>query len=480
MSNLDSIQKKNQPQSPKINSYSPLPPQQKKSFTQSTSNTSAGKKVLRLILTTIVCVILALSVIVIAKAVNLSNKIFVGTKTSFVSKVIEVIKNASGLGTSSNELKNTNILLLGIGGEGHDGPYLTDTMIVAQIRTDLKEISLTSIPRDYLVQLPNLGGRKINAAFAEGYSKHKDWNEGGQMALKAAQEISGLFIPYFAVVDFQGFVKAVDKVGGIEINVERTFTDRQFPDDFIKDTKGYLPPITFTEGRETMGGERALQFARSRHAEGVEGSDFARSQRQQKVIQAFKNKVLGLNLITDAKTLNNLVTIFANHFHTNLDPSKIIALYNFIKTEGLHEFISTSLDEQTKLICPQILETSGAYVLSPCIGKTSQDIQNFFKNSFSLGKIYSERPVIWMGNSTEDLKLYQKADLQLTAAGLTVWEIAYSKDNYPQTIMYQVNPKPATAEYLLNTFKAKEVNLPPPGIKIDKNKVDIILILGTN
>jgi anionic cell wall polymer biosynthesis LytR-Cps2A-Psr (LCP) family protein len=75
------------------------------------------------------------------------------------------------------------VLLLGIGGEGHDGPYLSDSIILAQIKLDTNEVSLTSLPRDYQVKLPqNYGYRKINAAFAEGFNQHKDWNEAGTWA----------------------------------------------------------------------------------------------------------------------------------------------------------------------------------------------------------------------------------------------------------------------------------------------------------
>ena len=108
------------------------------------------------------------------------------------------------------------------------------------------------------------------------------------------QNLTGLQVPYFAVMDFSGFEKAIDQVGGVDVTVDRTFTDYQYPDSGT----GYLPPQTFTAGPQHMDGARALIFARSRHAAGVEGSDFARSQRQQKIIDAFKQKVLSMNLVS--------------------------------------------------------------------------------------------------------------------------------------------------------------------------------------
>ena len=75
---------------------------------------------------------------------------------------------------------------------------------------------------------------------------------------------------------------------------------------------------------------------------------------------------------------------------------------------------------------------------------------------------------------------YDTAFRELTDAGLKVYQLSYSKDNLPQTIVYQVNPKPATAEFIKNTLNATEVTIPPPGVTVDKDKVDVIVVLGQN
>ncbi len=432
------------------------------------------RKALKLTLLAILAVILILGGVVANRAANLSQKIFVGQKMTFFQKIKDVFKG-SGTKLVGEDLGQINVLLLGIGGEGHDGPYLSDTMILAQIRPDIGQVSLISIPRDYLVQLPNnLGSRKINAAFAEGYYKNKDWNEAGTWAREAVEKVSGQKIPYFAVVDFAGFEDAVNKVGGVDVNVERDFTDYSYPDS--KD--GYLPPVTFKKGLEHMGGTRALQFARSRHAAGPEGSDFARSQRQQKIIQAFKDKAMSMQTLSDPSKVNGLLGVFADHFHTNVSPGEIFRIYSLVKEHDIQNFISISLDPTTKLICPQILPENGAYVLTPCPGKTDQDIKNYFANSFSIGKLYQEKSIIWMSTSNQDKAAYQTADQKLKDAGLTVWELPYKGPVLSQNVFYQANIKPATAEFIKNTLGATEVNLPPPGMKIDKSKVDIIVILG--
>jgi anionic cell wall polymer biosynthesis LytR-Cps2A-Psr (LCP) family protein len=229
-----------------------------------------------------------------------------------------------------------------------------------------------------------------------------------------------------------------------------------------------------------MNSVRALQFSRSRHAAGPEGSDFSRSTRQQKIISAFKAKVLSLNLISNATTINSLLDTFANHFHTNITPGGMFHLFNLIKENNVNSFISLSLDPSTSLVCPKIMEDTGAYVLIPCEGKSEIDIKNFFKNVFSLGKMVEEKSVIWLSSSSGNRTAYQKADQKLKEAGLTVWELTYKGEPLAKNIFYQVNPKNATAEFIKSNLSATEVTLPPPGVNINKDKVDVIVILGAD
>jgi LCP family protein required for cell wall assembly len=440
------------------------------------SGKSNGKKTLKRILWCVALIIVILGGIILVRAANLSNKIFVGQKTTFFGQIINFIRGSSDNQTLIGEdLGQINVLLLGVGGAGHDGPYLTDTMILAQIRPDIGEITLTSIPRDYYTTLPDKTSQKINAAFALGLGQNMDWNQAGNWARQTAGNVSGLQIPYFAVMDFSGFEQAIDKVGGVDVTVDRTFTDYQYPDSGT----GYLPPQTFIAGPQHMNGATALIFARSRHAAGPEGSDFARSQRQQKIIDAFKQKVLSQNLIGSAATINNLLGIFADHFHTNMSPAEMNELYGLVKNKNMN-ILSLSLDPSTNLICQEILASDGAYVLTPCPDKSEQDVQNFFKNSFSAAKLKAENATVWLASSTGDKAAYNTALRELNDAGVTVYQLNYSKDNLSQTTVYQVNSKPATAEFIANTLNATAVNLPPPGVTVDKNKVDVIIVLGQN
>jgi len=228
-----------------------------------------------------------------------------------------------------------NVLFLGIGGGKHDGPLLTDTIIYASIDSKLQKVTLISIPRDLWVS--DLTA-KINTAYSIGESKKKD---SGLILTKAAVEkILGQPVDYVLRIDFNGFIKAINLVGGIDVNVEKSFEDLEYPVSGKEiDDCGFTGPeferratssavveafpcryerISFNQGVERMDGERALKFVRSRHAVGSEGTDFARAKRQEIVIQAFKNKIFSLNTLLNPTKIMGLYDVFQDSIHTNI------------------------------------------------------------------------------------------------------------------------------------------------------------------
>lgn len=453
---------------PSISSSNTLPPE------PTPPKRSGRRRAWKWIVGIIIVIALGLGGFVALRAAGMLDKIFVGQDSSLFERIGGLI-TSSGTKLQGESDGQVNILLLGIGGPGHDGPYLSDTIILAQIRPEENKANLISIPRDYLVNTKEIGQRKINAVFAESYQKTKDWDKAGASIREVVSKISGLEIPYFAVIDFKGFEQTIDLLGGVDVQIDRTFTDYTFPDN----KNGYLPAVTFKEGPEHMDGERALIFARSRHAAGEEGTDYARSLRQQKIISAAKQKLISLNLFSDAGKINELFTIVGERFHTNMTPGELLRGYSLGKDFPDGAVASISLDPSTGLICPQTLEESGAFVLTVCNGKTSADIQDFFKNSFSTGQLNAEQATVWLADSSTTGKLYRKAETELTNAGLTVYKVIYGGKPLTQSVVYSVNHKPSTAEFITNELDASPVSLPPPGIKIDSSKVDVIVILGS-
>jgi LCP family protein required for cell wall assembly len=212
-----------------------------------------------------------------------------------------------------------NIMLLGMGGAGHDGPLLTDTIMVMSVRPSDSRVAMLSIPRDLLVPLGDHGWRKINAANAYG---ELDAEGGGpELARTALEGLLGLEIPYYVRADFSGFRQLIDDIGGIDVHVDTAFTDWAYPDN----NHGYQV-VRFQEGWQHMEGETALQFSRSRHGNNGEGSDFARAARQQKVLLAVKDKVLTLRLTKDPGKITAMLGTLSDNIATNLQLGEILRL----------------------------------------------------------------------------------------------------------------------------------------------------------
>ncbi len=413
-------------------------------------------------------ILLAAISFVFVRAYNAGSQIFT-SKVSFFKKMEELVFSGGTTPLQGESSGRINILLLGYGGAGHDGPYLTDTMILASIKPDTKQILLVSIPRDYWWQFAR-GPRKINSAFSEGYTQNGNFDQGGQEARQVVSQLTGMDIPYYASLDFQGFVKAVDAVGGLDINVPDTFTDSLYPNDA---TNGYLPPITFSKGPEHMDGQRALEFARSRHAPGIEGSDFARSKRQELVLQAFKEKLRQLNWLTDSGKINNLLNIVADHFHTNIDPSQILHLEKMLNSKNT-QILTETLDQDSGLICPGTA-SDGEWMLHNCDGISDAQIKQFFNDGFAIAQIKSEEPSIIMENAGIGDAAFNTIKTQLEEAGAHVYLGAYNGIKLDQSVLYEINPKPLTEKVLESELNISSAQPKPDGMVAHS---DLVLIVG--
>ena len=265
----------------------------------------------------------------------------------------------------AKEKTEYNILLLGYGGGNHDGTYLTDTIMVANMNLKDKKVVLVSIPRDIWVQVPTKTDpfhTKINAVYQMGlFPKNypdvdsslltKD-NPSG-LIKKVVENITGLPIDAYFAVDFQGFIQTIDTLNGIDVEVKKSFTDYEYPiegkeeelcdkEEEFKQIEPFLKPgyneedktklfqekpeleeffnnitddpekafpcryetLTFDKGTVHMDGETALKFARSRHSE-EDGGDYNRAHRQQQVLSAVKDKVLRIDFIPKILPLMN-------------------------------------------------------------------------------------------------------------------------------------------------------------------------------
>ncbi|MGN6564266.1 MAG: LCP family protein [Thermomicrobiales bacterium] len=223
--------------------------------------------------------------------------------------------------------REANVLVLGYGGQGHDGAYLTDSLVLLHSDLPSAKTAEISIPRDLWVQVPPDSGRyaKINSAYAYGRaSANDDPAAGGQLATLKVGQVTGLPVDRWATIDFQGFRALVDALGGVDVNVERSFT-AQYPanDDPAIDPSWIT--VSFTAGRQHMNGETAIRYARARYAEQPEeASDFARSQRQQRLVAAIAAKV---KRPTSWWRVFGVLNALQPALRTNLSPADLAVLF---------------------------------------------------------------------------------------------------------------------------------------------------------
>lgn len=296
-----------------------------------------------------------------------------------------------------------NILLLGIGGGTHEGPDLTDTIIFASIDMNKNKVSLTSIPRDLWSTDLNA---KINSAYSEGEAARK----GGGIILagSAVSKILNQPINYTVRIDFNGFIKALDILGGIDVNVERSFDDYEYPisgkeDDLCGHSQEEVPALAtassqleafpcrytnihFNKGLQHMDGKTALEFVRSRHAQGIEGTDFARSKRQEVIIKALKDKALSLQVLANPIKVIGVYSAIKDSIDTNIKQDELddfIRLAKNLKNVKIESAVLDYGDDQTGrpglLLNPPISgEFNYAWVLIPRIGNGNfSEIQKY-------------------------------------------------------------------------------------------------------
>ncbi len=304
-----------------------------------------------------------------------SNEVFFSLARLPIIREITYLINFYNPSLKGEKEDRINILILGIGGENHQGPYLADTIILASLKPTTKKIALLSVPRDLYAPIKNFGWRKINAANALGMSNSGD---GAKLTAEVVSDVFELPVHYYFRVDFQLFKEIIDTLGGIEIDVERSFKDYQFPGPNFS-----YRVVSFEAGRQTMNGEKALQYVRSRHGTNGESSDFARSRRQQKIILAIKEKLVKEEIIKNPIELFKLYNLLTAKVEANLKIGEIVKLGEIFLGVSSDEIITQTLTAEANGLLKSEIGIDGAYLLKPKNGNF-EELANLAQNIFNL------------------------------------------------------------------------------------------------
>src|SRR6202165_5110048 len=254
-----------------------------------------------------------------------------------IGEVVQAVQPAQGtIAYKLSHGQQVNVLLLGMGGEQNDAPYLTDSIMSVTIDPSSHRVMLASIPRDLVVQMnlqsnpSRIWTNKINAAYEVPYvdiiccvaAQYQGANGGGYAAEHEVGKVTGITFDRYIAVDFVAFRDMVNALGGVDICLSTNLDDNSYPDY----SNGYMP-IHYKAGCQHLNGEQALQIARSRHAEQPQqASDFGRAQRQQDIMQAIKKKATTVNGFAKAP---QLLTALQNNINTDMSLSDMRAIYDW-------------------------------------------------------------------------------------------------------------------------------------------------------
>lgn len=291
-----------------------------------------------------------------------------------------------------------NFLLIGSDASADSRYARTDSLIIASVNPDIPSVSMLSIPRDTHVRIPGFGKDRINTAFERG--SQTDYPGGGAKFLALVlRKNFGIRIDHFVRIDFQGFIKAVDTLGGVEVLAEcelhDTFPDPQNPRRGID--------LDIFPGRVMLTGQQALWFSRSRWST----SDFDRARRQQKVLRAIMRKARQSDL------LQNALGLYAD-FRQNIETDISIAdLPTFVDITRRLDDLTIKNRVITFPVVKSLTRADGAMVLEP-----QADILAYVSEALappSANRVQT-RPGVEVYNGSS------RPDMELVAAERLTWE----------------------------------------------------------
>ena len=379
-----------------------------------------------------------------------------------------------------------NILVMGRGGEGHEGADLTDTIILISINPIDKEAGLVSIPRDLYVSVRDQGSMKINQVFYTGkmsvlnrYSSpsddiRKQANEAGYSLMEdTVESVLGIPVHYHVMVDFKGFEKAINTVGGVDIDAPSKLQEQMliYGQPYFLDVK---------KGWQHMDGFKALAYSRSRYTSAR--GDFDRSERQRRLIVALKEKVFSLGTFSNPVKISQLLDNFGSHVQTNFSIQDLSRLYEISPEIGGDRFTSIGLVDPPHDFLTTA-DIDGLSVVVPKAGLNNYSkIHYYIRNTLKDSLIKMENANVMILNGTRIPGLATRKAHELRSYGYNVGRVenAPTRD-YSRTILVNLRgeDKKYTNRYLELRHKTISIGSVPDS-KINTEGADFVIILGND
>ncbi|OUA89707.1 LCP family protein [Bacillus thuringiensis] len=238
---------------------------------------------------------------------NAAHDLARGDKSDLRDKAVKPITN------------NVSVLIMGVDesdvrGKEYGEAIRTDALLLATFNKDSKTVKLLSIPRDTYTYIP-IEKKKDKITHAHAFGSAKNGKNGGpQASIDAVEKLMNVPVDYFVKFNFKSFIKIVDDLGGVEVDVPVEFTEQ--------DSNDNAEAIHLEKGVQKLNGEEALALARTRHID----SDAMRGQRQQLVIEAILKKLTNAGSVTK---VGNIIDDINGQFVTNLTFDDMLSFYKY-------------------------------------------------------------------------------------------------------------------------------------------------------
>lgn len=412
---------------------------------------------------------------------------------SVIKSIVSSIKQDGNIETLEGFDENRiNILLLGVAGDYRPGKYLTDTIMIASIDTQNFKVGLFSLPRDLLIKKDGYYV-KINSLYQESLQEDKN----ADLIIETIEEITGQKIHYYLTMDFQGFIQIIDTLEGINVDVKKDIKDTRYPGpNYSYET------FEIEKGLQTLDGETALKYARTRHDD-VEG-DFGRAKRQQQILQAVRNKAFSLQTFLNPFKINELLNTLGDHVHTNISTEEISAFVELSKkvdTQNINNVVVDAWQEDSVLRSARMYFNSGS--MSGLVTRSGNyhEIKELAENIFDINymkerkvKIEEENVEIILVNTTEDQIILSRVKSFLKTLGLKNVEVlnVYNNEQENTTVIDYTNAtNPFSLDEVIKKIPAKKVDEIPENISSVKTSIyrvsnienmdgDFVIILGSD
>lgn len=354
----------------------------------------------------------------------------------------------------------------------------TDSMILFSVDPASKTAGMLSIPRDLWVNIPGAGYNKINTAYRLGELENEPGGGPG-LAMKTVEEVLGVPVPYYALVDFNAFVRFIDEMGGLDMKIREEITI---------DPIGPGNTRRLEVGTQTLTGSEVLAYARNRY----EGNDdFDRSRRQQEVIMAIRKQILQFDMLPSliAKA-PKLYQEISSGINTNLTLDQLIRLAMLaaqIDEANIHkgvigpptqvEVTTNAADgqsilvpnlDQIRILRDQIFDTGAPVAAEPKPAATN-DLAKLVKD---------EKATVLIQNGTSTPGLASKASEILKSLGVNVIGEENADQRYSTTTIYEYTGKNATIDFSIEKLNLKNSRLFHRSA--GKPPADIVIILGAD